>query len=193
MSPSEQATGKPSSKPSPAPIPVVVPPEPTNARAYYYDLSQMPDDMEFPTKERYGDFPYYASEDISKMLLQLKRENKEIFGSGRVSNIGAIFEGYIEFPAEGYKLCLRAQDAGELYLDDVLIGSRINADKLECFDVEDSSPGTVRRVEMRYKNMNPDSNVVRLDWKPPTEKSVPLTAYDFLPAPVSFIHIRTCI
>ena len=169
--------------------PIEIPTEPKNAKAYYFDLAQMPNDMDFPSKERNADFPYYKSEDIPRMVQRVGRTNKEIFGSGRASNIGAIFEGYIEFPADGYKLCLRAADASELYLDDVFLGIG-KTTSARCFDVEDSSPGVVRRIEMRYKNMNPNSNVIRLDWKPPGGKSITLSPYDFLPAPVSFIHMH---
>ena len=183
--PSLEPSTFPSLQPSNQPSPLFS--EATNVKVYYYDLSLRPDGITFPSKETSDVFAPYKSEYISMIDEQIGTESHEFFlGSDKSENVGAVFEAFIDFSEDGFELCPEVDDTVEVYVDDTYAGTVSHERK--CLGIGDTTPGTVRRIELRYileSRSSAGSEGLRLFWKSPrADEEVIIPSSVFLPAPV---------
>ena len=86
-------------------------------------------------------------------------------GSGRSSNIAALFKGFLDFPSDGTstELCIISDDGSKLYIDDSLEidNDGLHGDRRECKILALSGP---QKVTIEFFERGGGATMV-LEWK----------------------------
>lgn len=121
---------------------------------------------------------FISSERVQDINMNDSGSTGSFGGSGRGDQVGATFEGLLEFKTAGeYEICINSDDGSKLYLDgDLLINNDgLHGDRREC--ITDTFTVGQREVFVEFFE-NGGGATCYVSWKKPLDESVTLVPPD---------------